>query len=337
MPNQTLDISTSSIMRIFVVLLVIGFLFAIWQILASIFLAFVIAAAVEPGVKILQKLKVPRLLGALIIYAVGLLIVLAVFYSVLPTLINEMRQLSSDVPANYTEFVRSIEDFFGRTPQNGGPSDEIKGFFGDLQTSLSSGASNIFSFTFNFFGGVISLILTLVISFYFVLQKDGLENFLKSVTPEAHQEYVIDLWKRVQAKLGKWFQGQVLLGVFAGASMFLVLWLMNVNYALTIAFMVGVLEIIPVIGPIIAGLIMFALISFQSPLLALAAIAVYMFVEQLQAHLVLPHVMSKTIGLNPIVIIVALLVAGKLIGFWGVILALPITVAIYEFIKDFRK
>ncbi len=337
MEKQVLDISTSSIIRIFVVLLVIGFLLAIWQILASIFLAFVIAAAVEPGVKLLHKLKIPRLLGALTVYTIGLLVIISVFYSVLPTLVNETKQLSTDLPASYTELVRNIQEFFGKTPQDGTSSQQIKGFISDLQKSLSAGASNIFSLTFNFFGSVVSFLLIFVISFYFVLQKDGLESFLKSVIPKAHQEYAIDLWKRVQYKLGKWFQGQVLLGVFAGASMFLALWLMNVKYALTIAFMVGVLEIIPVIGPIIAGLITLVLISFQSPLLAIVAVVIYILIEQLQAYLVLPHVMSKAIGLNPIVLIIALLVAGKLIGFWGVILALPLTVTIYEFVKDFRK
>jgi len=335
--NQTLDISTSSIIRIFVVILGIGFLFAIWQILASIFLAFVIAAAVEPGVKLLSKLKIPRLLGALVVYAIGLLLIVSVFYSVLPSLVNETKQLSTDLPSSYTGVIRNIEEFFGKTSEDRASSQQIQSFFSDLQKSISSGTSNIFSVTFNFFGSVISLILIFVISFYLVLQKDGLENFLKSVIPDAHQEYAIDLWKRVQAKLGKWFQGQVLLGIFAGASMFLALLLMDVKYALTIAFMVGVLEIIPVIGPIIAGLVTFALISFQSLLLALVALVIFLVIEQLQAHLVLPHVMSKTIGLNPIVIIIALLVAGKLIGFWGVILALPLTVTIYEFVKDFRK
>ena len=337
MANQTLDISTSSIIRIFVVILGIGFLFAIWQILASIFLAFVIAAAVEPGVKLLSKLKIPRLLGALVVYAIGLLLIVSVFYSVLPSLVNETKQLSTDLPSSYTGVIRNIEEFFGKTSEDRASSQQIQSFFSDLQKSISSGTSNIFSVTFNFFGSVISLILIFVISFYLVLQKDGLENFLKSVIPDAHQEYAIDLWKRVQAKLGKWFQGQVLLGIFAGASMFLALLLMDVKYALTIAFMVGVLEIIPVIGPIIAGLVTFALISFQSLLLALVALVIFLVIEQLQAHLVLPHVMSKTIGLNPIVIIIALLVAGKLIGFWGVILALPLTVTIYEFVKDFRK
>lgn len=335
--KQVLDISTASIIRVFAVVLVIGFIFAIWQIIASVFLSIVIAAAVEPGVNLLRKIKIPRLLGALIVYSIGLLLLASVFYTVLPTLLGEIKQLSNEMPASYTELLKNVEEFFGKTSQNGNTEQQIRSFLSGIQSGLSTGASNLFSFTFNLFGGIVSFILVFVISFYLVLQKDGLENFLKSIIPEVHQDYAIDLWKRVQYKLGKWFQGQLLLAVFVGTFMLLALWLMGVKYALTIAFMIAVLEIIPVIGPIIAGFITFALISFQSPMLALVGTIVYLLAEQLQAHLFLPRVMAKTIGLNPIIIIVALLVAGKLIGFWGIILALPITVTIYEFVKDFRK
>ena len=128
-----------------------------------------------------------------------------------------------------------------------------------------------------------------------------------------------------------------MLGLFAGTLMFGVLWLMGVKYALTIALLVGVLEIIPVIGPIIAGLIALVLISFQSPLLAVGAIVAYIIIEQIQQHIFVPSVLSRAIGLNPITIIVALLIAANLIGFWGIILAIPIAVAISEFVGDFKK
>ena len=337
MNKQVLDISTSSIIRVFVVLIAIGFLFAIWQIIASIFLAIVIASALEPAVVGLGKLKIPRLFAALIIYGVVLLVLTSAFYAIFPTLVNETRQLASDLPTSYSEFIKNIEQFFGSTSVNINVQEQIRSFVDNIQQSLSSGASGIFAFTANLFGGLTSFILILVISFYLVFQKDGVEQFLKSFVPRAHQDYAIDFWKRVQYKLGRWFQGQLLLGVFAGTVMFVALWLMGVKYALTIAFMIGVLEIIPVIGPITAGLIAFVLISFQSPMLALGVIVVYLVMEQIQQYLVYPIVITRAVGLNPILVIVALLVGIKLMGFWGILLAIPVTVAISELVKDFRK
>ena len=337
MNKQILDISTSSIIRVFVVLLVIGFILAIWPILASVFFAAVIASALEPAVRLLTRIGVPRVLTAFILYAVGFLIFASVFYAVLPTLVSEVRQLSSDLPQKYSAFIKSIEQILGTTGISINVQDQIRTFFENIQSGISESVSNIFGFTSNVFGGLISALFVLVISFYLVLQKDGIEHFLKSFIPAAHQEYAMNLWQRIQARLGRWFQSQLLLGIFIGTFLFLGLWLMGVKYALTIAFMAGVLEIIPVIGPMIAGITAFALISFQSPALALGAILVYLLIEQIQQHLFVPIIVSKAIGLSPIVILVALLVAGKLLGFWGILLAIPLAVTIGEIVRDFRK
>lgn len=337
MNKQVLDISTSSIIRVFVVLLVIAFLFSIWPILANIFLAIVIASGVEPAVRGLAKIKIPRFISAVIIYAAGFLIFTSVFYMVLPSLITEIKQLSTDIPGKYTELITGVEQFFGRSHSEVNIQDRFGNFFNDIQAKISDEASNIFGFLSGLFGSLMSFMLVFVISFYLVIQKNGIEHFLESFVPAAHKEYAIDLWKRVQSRLGRWFQVQLLLGLFAGTFMFLALWLLGVKYALTIAFMVGVLEIIPVIGPIIAGLITFVLVSPQSPLLALGAIVIYFAIEQIQQNVFVPSFLSKAIGLNPIIIIVALLVGAQLIGFWGIVLAIPISVTLLEFLKDFRK
>ncbi|MBI1888504.1 MAG: AI-2E family transporter, partial [Candidatus Spechtbacteria bacterium] len=214
---------------------------------------------------------------------------------------------------------------------------QVQSFLQTIQFGFKGGVSNIFGFTSNVFGGLISFILVVVVSFYLVLQKNGIEQFLKSFLPAAHQEYATDLWKRVQERIGRWFQTQLLLGVFTGTFLFLALWLMGVKYALTIAFMAGVLEIVPVIGAVLTGFLTFALISFQSPMLALGAVLIYVALEQVQQHLFMPIFTSKALGLSPIVIIVALLVGSKLIGFWGILLAIPLAVAIGEVVRDFRK
>lgn len=335
--KQTLDISTSSIIRVFIVLIAIGFIFAIWQILASIFLAVVIAAAMEPMISSISKAKIPRVISALIVYLAALAVITAVFYVIFPTLINETRQLSTDLPEGYSTIISNVEQFFKRTAVEINIKEQVGGFFGGIQNSISSGASNIFVSLFGIFGNILSFVLVLVISFYLSLQKDGIKSFIKSIVPAGHQEYALNLWERVQKRLGRWFQSQLLLALFTGIGVFVALWLMGAKYALTIAFMAGVLEIIPVIGPIIAGIIMFVLISFQAPMLGVVAIIIYFFIEQIQQHIFMPNILSRATGLNPIILIVALLVTAKLIGFWGVILAIPIAMTISEFVRDFRK
>lgn len=338
MPKQVLDISTSSIVRVFAILLLIGFLFSIWQIIASIFLAVVIASAIEPIIGLFTKAKMPRFIATLLVYVFGIAILASAFYLVIPTLILEFKQLSVDLPAAYSQLVNDIKVFFGNEPSQINAGEHFRALFGNFQQGIGGATGNIFSFTFGLFGGLFSSVLIFVISFYLAMQKDGVERLLRSFIPAtSHQEYLVDLWKRVQKKLGRWFQGQLFLALFVGLLLFLAFWLMGVKYALTIAFIAGIFEIIPVIGPLIAGLIAFVLISFQSPMLALSAVVVYFLVEQLQNNLVLPSVMSKTTGLNPVIIIVALLVGVKLAGSWGIILAIPASVTLIEFARDLKK
>lgn len=337
MGKQILDISTSSIIRVFVVLLVIAFILSIWPILASIFFAAVIASALEPSVRLLCKIKIPRFLAAAVLYLLIFSALASVFYLVVPALLSEARQLSLDLPSKYRELIKTVESFMGSRGITVNLQTQVQSFLSTIQFGFKGGVSNIFGFTSNVFGGMISVILVTVVSFYLVLQKNGIEQFLKSFLPTAHQEYATDLWKRVQEKIGRWFQTQLLLGVFTGTFLFLALWLMGVKYALTIALMAGVLEMIPMIGPLVTGLVMLALISFQSPMLALGAILIYVALEQVQQHFFMPVFISKALGLNPIVIIIALLVGSKLIGFWGILLAIPFAVAIGEVVRDFRK
>lgn len=337
MPTQTLNISTSSIIRVFIVLLLIAFIFSVWQIIASVFLAIVIASGVEPGVKALTKLKFPRFLAALIIYVVGLAVIASVFSAILPALVTETKQLSVEFPAVYKNFVQSIQDFWGFSVEDESTKEQVQNILLQLQETLSKNASNIFAFTFNLFGGLLSFLLVIVISFYLVLQKDGIEDLLRSIIPQNHQEYAFDLWKRVQKRLGRWFQYQLLMGVSVGLLFFIVLWVMNVKYALTLALLAALFEIVPVIGPIIVGLTSFVLVSFQSLMLGGGVVLAYIVIEQIQQQVLLPSVMARAIGLNPVIIIVSLLVAGKLIGLWGVILAIPFAVMMSELVKDFRR
>ena len=337
MPTQILDISTASILRVILVLLVVAFIFTIWQIIDSVFLAVVIASGVEPAVNALAKIRVPRFLAAVLIYAAGFLVLISVFFMVLPPLIEESKGLSEEFPRLYDNFVSRVEAFLNISAEDETTKRQVANILGEVQKTLSQNANNIFTFTFNIFGGLLSFLLIIVISFYLVIQKDGIENFMRSIVPKEHQEYALSLWKRVERRLGRWFQYQLLMGITAGIIFFVALWLMGVKYALSLALLAAVLEIIPMIGAIVVGLVSFALVSFQSLLLGVGAAAVYIIIQQVQQNLLLPSLMSKAIGLNPIIIIVALLVGANLIGFWGIILAIPFAVVVSEFAKDFKK
>ncbi|MDP3962431.1 MAG: AI-2E family transporter, partial [bacterium] len=188
------------------------------------------------------------------------------------------------------------------------------------------------------FGGELSFILMIVLSFYLAVQEDGVGSFLKIVSPVKHHEYIINLWKRSQRKIGYWMQGQLLLGVIVGVLVYLGLMILGVKNALLLASIATIFEIIPIFGPILAA-VPAVLISFVDggATLVLLVIGLYLIIHQFENHLLYPLVVRKIIGISPIVVILALVIGAKLAGFLGALLAVPIASALMEWIDDVEK
>jgi len=138
--------------------------------------------------------------------------------------------------------------------------------------------------------------------------------------------------------MGRWFQGQLLLGVIVGVLVYLGLWILNVRFALLLAIIAGVLELVPYIGPVLAAIPGVILALFQGPfLLAVWVLLLYIVVQQLENYLIVPLVMKKAVGLNPVVVIIALLIGGKLAGVIGILLAVPAAAVLAEFFRDIKR
>jgi predicted PurR-regulated permease PerM len=122
-----------------------------------------------------------------------------------------------------------------------------------------------------------------------------------------------------------------------GCLTYIGLYFLGIKYALTLALVAALLEIIPYIGPILAAIPAVILGFAQSPFLALLVILLFVVIQQLENYIIVPQVMKKTVGLNPIVIIIVMLIGAKLAGVIGIILAVPVAAAVAEFLKDIRK
>ncbi|MBL7155340.1 MAG: AI-2E family transporter, partial [Candidatus Portnoybacteria bacterium] len=175
------------------------------------------------------------------------------------------------------------------------------------------------------------------ISFYLAVQEKGAKRFLVSLTPNEHQSYLADLIERIESKIGGWLRGQLLLMFIIGCLTYIGLYFLGVKYALTLALVAALLEIIPYIGPILAAIPAVILAFFQSPFLALLVILLYIVIQQLENYIIVPQVMKRAVGLNPVVIIIVMLIGAKLAGLLGIILAVPVTAAAAEFLKDLQK
>jgi predicted PurR-regulated permease PerM len=144
----------------------------------------------------------------------------------------------------------------------------------------------------------------------------------------------MNMFVRVQDKLGLWLRAQLLLS----GIIFLVTWIglliLGVKYSLVLALIAGITEVIPFIGPIIGAIPAVLLAFLQSPIKALLVLILYLVIQQLEGNILVPKVMQKTVGLNPIVVIVVILLGAKIAGVLGALLSIPVAVAIMTIAGD---
>lgn len=335
--KTTINISTSTILRVIFIILCLVFLYAIRDILVLLFFAVIIASAVDLPTRFFDKLKIPRILSVLIIYLIfiGLLIGLLMLF--IPSLAQEIKDFSNEFPGYADSIYQKVQRIQDGSLKYQKIVDEIQKILGNIGETLRESAGNVLSKTLGIFGGLASALLVFVISFYLAVQKDGIQNLLRGIIPKKHEVYVLNLWARAQKKMGHWFQGQLFLGLVVGILVYIGLSLLNVRFAFLLAIIAGILELVPYIGPVLSAVPAVILAFFQAPILAVWVVVLYIVVQQLENYLLVPVVMRKAVGLNPVIVIIALLIGGKLLGILGVILAVPAAAVLAEFFKDIKR
>ena len=335
--KQVVSISPSTIFRVTFVILILIFLYLIRDVIVLFLFALIIASAIAPIVNILEKIKIPRVFGALFVYILVIGILGFLISLIVPSIARDVKDLSSNIP-NYIEHLSAkFEAIKKASSRYQDVIIQFQKFLAGIGDFLRKSASNLFSTAINIFGGVLSFLVALVISFYLSVQKKGVQNILTSIVPHEHRDYVLNLWERSQVKLGRWLQGQLFLGIIVGVLVYIGLSLLNVKFALLLAVLAGILEIFPYIGPVLAAIPAIILGFLQAPILGLWVLILYIVIQQLENYLIVPLVIGSIVKLNPVAVILSLLIGGKLGGIPGMILAVPITAVVAEFVRDLVK
>jgi predicted PurR-regulated permease PerM len=329
--NFELDYSTKVILRVVAVLLALAFLWVVRDIVVVILLSLVLASAMEPMVDYLNRKKIPRSVSVLGAYLLVIGFVALVASLMAPLVVEQFHVLSQNLP-------QYAADIQARYPNL---SALFGGDIGSVIHSLFSGgggADAIFNRTVGFFNGIFAVISVLVISFYLVAADRGMKHFIHDLVPSAHQAVVMNLIQKVQHKMGLWVVGQIILSVFIFALTYIGLSILGVKYALFLALIAGLLEVVPYVGPFLSAIpaVFFALI--QSPALVVGVIILYIIIQKTEGYVLVPKVMEKTVGTSPLVVLLALLIGFKLAGVLGLLLAVPlagaITVVIHELFHE---
>ncbi|MFA5001334.1 MAG: AI-2E family transporter [Candidatus Paceibacterota bacterium] len=336
--NIRVNISAGTIIKVVIVLAVALALYWLREMVLVLLTAVVIASAVDPAANWFVKWKIPRVFAVLLVYIIAFSVIFVTLFFFLPPLFEDFSTIAFKIPAQINTLI------------NGSPTwSTAATLFGNFSTKFSvqevmnsnllgtSLPQNALDLTRVIFSSIFNFILIVVISFYLAVQKNGVENFLRVILPSRHEEYVINLWQRTETKIGRWMQGQLLLAVIIGPLVYLGLTLFQIKYALTLAIIASVFEIIPIFGPILAA-VPAVLFGFgDSVTLGLILIGLYLVIQQFENHLLYPLVVKKIIGVNPLIVIISLIVGYELAGFLGLILAVPLATLLMELVSDLEK
>lgn len=329
--NQVLDVSWGTILKIAFALFCFYIIYLIRDILVWAGFALIISILLDPLICFLNKKGLSRSISVISVYAIVFGILALAIYWLFPILFIEIKQFSQLFPQYFDRIAPPLQGLGIEAFAS------MESFVNALGNYLQSASSDILSALSSIFGGIGSTLFIGFISMFISLEERGTEKMLSIFVPKEYEDYSLDLWRRCRSKAAGWFGTRVLSGIFVGLLSFITLKIFNVDYAFTLAFIAGVLEIVPILGPLLTGFIAFMLVGFDSWLKALFVVGAFTLIQQLEGNLLTPILTKKFVGLPPALVLISLAAGGKLLGVLGAILAIPIVSILFEFFTDFMK
>lgn len=324
--SQVIDVSSNIIFRVIAIVLGLWFLYVIKDVIWLFLIAIIVTAALNPLIKIAQNFfRSPRASAVAVVYVTFFIILGFLVSIIVPALSAQFDQLGKELPFFIQQFM----------PSNITVPTDIS--FGDVGQRFIGMLNNPFSTTVGFFTGIISAVAVISMSFYMSLQEDGLKNALLIITPEQHKKYIASLIDRVQENFGRWMAGQLITMIFVGVLYYIALMILGVPYAPVLAIMGGLLEIVPYFGPILSAVPATLFGVMENPMIGVAVALSYLGINMIENYFLIPKIMNKAVGLNPVLVILALLIGAKVAGVIGVLLAVPLAGAIGLFLKDLME
>lgn len=322
---RIIAVSTGTILRVFAIALALAVAWLIRDIILYVFIAFLLAGMLYPLTAWAERHKIPKALAVISIYILLFGIIALLFTLILPPLIEETKTIATAYGTstvwltNIINIIKDAADRFGLT------ANLINSLLG-VQAQLQNG-QGLLGTLMDAFSAVAGMLLVLVLSFYIILEEEAVKKFFKDIVPKSYQEVMVNIIFQITYKLGEWMRGQLLLSLIMGVLYLAAFLAIGVPYPVLLALLGGVLEFVPYLGPILAGIPVVLLALTISPLHALIAVVAMLVFNQLENNLIVPKVMQEAIGMNPIVSILAFVIGAQLFGVLGALFAIPVATA----------
>lgn len=329
--NRTLDISWTSILKVGIAAFCFYILYLVKDILIWFIFALIISILFNPVIDFLHRRKIPRVLSVILVYVATFGIISLLIYSIAPLFIFEIQKFSQIFPEYFEKISPPLKALGVQA------FEDIESFLELVNKSLEAVAANILSAVFAIFGGIFSTIFILTIAIFLSLEEKGVEKTLSLLFPKKYEAYTLSLWQRSQKKVSGWFLSRVLASLFVGGASYFAFLVFDTKYPFSMGLLAGVLNFIPIIGPIITGFLIFILVSLESTLRAIFVLIAFILIQQIENYILTPILTKRFVDIPPVLVLVSLVIGGKLLGFLGALLAIPLAGILFEFLRDFLR
>ena len=282
-------------------------------------------AALTPFSDFLVKKRLPKILSVLIPYFLTIAILVLLIFPLVPFFASQIHLLFSNFPKYINQLAKTFNFSIDASSVNN-----------VFQSDISAIGKNALSVTGKIFSGVFSILTVLVISFYLMLEREMLKKQFVTLWSKRYQENILKTIEQIENKIGLWLRGQLILSFTIGFSTWIGLTLLGIPFALPLALLAGILEIVPTIGPIISAVPAIIVALTISPGVAISVVVFYILLQMLENNILVPKIMQKAVGLNPIVIILGVLIGAKFLGILGALLSVPFIAMVIIIVKSFK-
>ncbi len=320
MPRK-IEISHRTIVFAVFFLIFLWLVYFIRDIILEFFVALLIMAILNPLVARLSKFKIPRSISILVAYIFILGIFAFAIAEVVPPLIGQT-----------TSFANNLPFYLSNLGINRYISDQITS---QVISRLGTLPEQVLRAGVSTFSNVLSGLLVLVFAFYLLLARNRLDDQLTFFFGDERKKEINRIIDLLEKRLGGWARGELALMLLIGVANYVGLVLLGIPFAISLAILSGLLEIVPYVGPIISTIFETIIGLSISPVMGLAVLSMSFLIQQVENYIFVPKIMEKSVGVNPIIIILALTIGFRLFGFVGVLISVPIVITLQVLTKEY--
>ena len=324
--KHVIEISWATLWRIFLFLIVAVVMLTSRDILLGLFLALVVSSGLDAIVDFLERKGVARGLGVVLIFLAAAIGGAVLVSFVIPFVVSDVTSLFS----NNADVIHRLLAPLGAS----GAASSLSAAAAEVVNNLFTGGGSPVQFFTSVVGGIGLTLTILVSAFYLSLNRDGVERFIHAVFPDGAAGKALRIYGRSRRKVGSWFQSQILLSVIISFLVWIALLVLGVKHAFVLGVLAGVFELVPFVGPIISGAVATLAALTTSATLGFYTLIVFVAIQQVESHFLVPLLMRRTVDLHPVVVIISLLIGIQVGGLLGALAAVPLAAVVQEVLAE---